>query len=33
MSLNSLRVIKISEENGTKVIVETGQWYGDVGYF
>ena len=33
MSLNSLRVIKISEENGTKVIVDTGKWYGDVGYF
>lgn len=33
MSLNSLRVIQISEENGTKVIVDTGKWYGDGGYF
>lgn len=33
MSLNSLRVMKISEEHGTKVIANMGRWYGGVGFF
>lgn len=33
MSLNSLRVVKISEGNGTDVIVDVGKWCGRVGFF
>lgn len=33
MSLNSLRVMKISGGNGTDVIVDVGKWHGGVGFF
>lgn len=33
MSMNSLRVVEIAEENGTKVIVDTGNVMTIVGYF
>lgn len=32
MSLNSLRVVKILQENGTQVIVDMGKCDGNVGY-